>query len=115
MGQEISNLIKDAEWYTSLTKVRNKLVHSGAEVPVYLNDGCGTVFEIDLNNGVKGEIHIFEKYAVDCYSEYLYFLDKLGELLIGKLVLECQPPKFRISGQGIKVLAYWANNRGAYV
>tara|TARA_Y100000588_G_scaffold84217_1_gene88803 strand:- start:20751 stop:21557 length:807 start_codon:yes stop_codon:yes gene_type:complete len=114
LGQDISDLIKNTEWYSKLTKVRNKLIHSGAETPVYFNEGNGTVFEIDLNEGVKGEMHIFEEYAVEYYSEYLYFLDKIGELLIDKLVLKSLPPKFRISGQGIKVLSHWANSQSFY-
>lgn len=113
LGINISDLISDTEWYTNLTKVRNKLVHSGAETKVFFNDGSGTVFEIDLNNGKKGENYIFENYAVNYYSEYLSFLDKLGFLLKQKINPKYDQRKFKISGQGLKVLAFWAKQQSS--
>jgi len=105
----LNELSDETSWYKKLKRVRNHLVHRGAETMVFFNDGQNTAFEINFNKGKKAEQFIFEEYAVEHYVEYLYFLHKLGLLLEKKIKPIHPQSKFRITGQGLKVLKSWAD------
>jgi hypothetical protein len=106
LPQELYQLIEKAEWYRAFSTTRNNLVHSGSEVRVTHTQN-GTLFMLEAPPFDIGKAAIFEEYAHKHFSEYVCFLNEVGNILIDELPLQTIPQQLRISGQGIKVFKHW--------
>ena len=93
LGEDRVPLIKDAEWFFDIRRVRDKLVHMGAESMVFPVEGriVFQTYERSWENVINNPLMMFNKNLVDfeAYAGFylgrvIFFLLRLAPMLIAR-------------------------------
>lgn len=118
LGNQVSAVIRSGCWYKNIRQIRDNIVHYGANAFVFGEPTKGILFQVSKH--FINQINIrelmwnenvvdFELYAGLYFARLLELLEKLGNLISGRI-----PPNYVTSGveanyDGLDVYANWIN------
>lgn len=118
LGQEISAIIRSGSWYSEIRRIRDNIIHLGSNTFVFGSPKDGILFQVSKN--FKNQINIgelmwneyvvdFELYAGLYFARILALIEKLGDLIIGKIPKQYISSSVMANYDGLDVYGTWIN------